>query len=234
MQLLPQGNLENIKRLGWNLDKKLEVFSRICLAVSHAHEHGVLHRDIKPQNVLLDSQRRPVLTDVGIADVGWASCLATSAGGTGPVHFAAPEQLLRADSADERSDVYSLGRLLHYLIKEDNPVGLTEQRPLLDDLKNQPMAVIELVRRATQWEPHRRYASVRQLLDAVNRCRSGPGSWAARFRSARQGVRRHVVLLAILGMTTVGALAYAKYRQVTLVERGSPAGPVHSMDSLDR
>jgi serine/threonine protein kinase len=122
MELLHGGNLDEVDKLGWALARKLEVMSRVCMAVAYSHANGVIHRDVKPANIVLNYQGQPVLTDFDIADVKFATSMSTTVeGGLGTPVFAAPEQLEDADLANERSDVYSLGRLLLYLLIERSP-----------------------------------------------------------------------------------------------------------------
>lgn len=200
------GTLEQIERRGWSLATKLAVFLEICQAVEFAHRIGIIHRDIKPGNVLLDETQRPVLIDYDIADISFVTQLEASPGGLGTPVFAAPEQLEDAAAADERSDIYSLGRLLHYLLLERSPGYQIESDPALENLHGFHPALVAAVRQATQWAPQRRQASVAQLVADVERHRTGYAMLRARCTGAWRWVRQHGMALTVFA-TVTGASA---------------------------
>ncbi len=94
-----------------------EILRDIARAVQHAHEHGVMHRDLKPSNVLLDDQRRPLVTDFGLAKrlVGDPSITGTGAI-LGTPSYMAPEQAEANGTPSPASDIYSLGAILYELL----------------------------------------------------------------------------------------------------------------------
>jgi eukaryotic-like serine/threonine-protein kinase len=142
-------------------------------AIGAAHEAGVIHRDIKPQNILLTSSGEARITDFGIAQLQDP----TTGGGmtkTGTVMgtwgFMAPEQRNSARRVDARSDVYALGATLASLVTGRVPVDLfiADQDEKLLEGVSEPLA--EVVRRATRYTPSDRYpdmASLAQALDAL-------------------------------------------------------------------
>lgn len=220
MPLFPEGTLENVARRGWSIDTKIEVFLQVCQAAHFAHRVGVVHRDIKPANVLLDESRRPVLVDYDIADISFVTELSIAEGGLGTPVFAAPEQLESAELADERSDVYSLGRLLHYLLIERSPGYQIERDPTLQNLRGHHPALIAAIRRATQWEPKRRHASVRQLITDVERYRTGVAALRARCNAGWRWVRHHAALLTTCAtMTGASSLVAVQEREIAATNR---------------
>ena len=208
MPYLSGGNLETIGQRGWTLPVKLDCFLEICRAVAFAHQIGIIHRDIKPANVVLDASGRPVLTDFDISDIKFATKL-SSVGGLGTPIFAAPEQLEQGDQADERSDVYSLGRLLIFMLLERSPGHQIEADPTLENLRAFPQALVTIVRRACQLDPARRYSSVQQLIQDIEEHQTGWAAARAQGRRAGRWVRMNWAVLLITSLISGGSLAGA-------------------------
>jgi tetratricopeptide (TPR) repeat protein len=108
------------------LPARLELFRQVCAATHHAHQRGVIHRDLKPGNVLVDAAGHPKIIDYGIARLDDPLGAATSRTQTGAVlgtlQYASPEQLSGAqDGVDVRTDVYSLGLMLYELVSDRRP-----------------------------------------------------------------------------------------------------------------
>ncbi len=165
----------------------LKLASLICEALQHLHDHGVIHRDLKPQNVMICSDGTIRIMDFGIArDV--ASRRITRVGNTstlGTPDYMAPEQV-RGRRTDKRTDIYNLGALLYEMLtgavpfRDENPwVALNARvtgdpvapRKLNPDLSPQAE---EIVLRALQREPADRYrsaAAMKAELDAVDHVR---------------------------------------------------------------
>lgn len=205
MDLLHGGNLDDVDRLGWSSVKKLEVAIDVCAAIQYSHANGVIHRDIKPANIVLNERHEPVLTDFDIADVKWATSLSTAGeGGLGTPVFAAPEQLFNAEQADERSDIYSLGRLLYYLLLERSPGFAIHKDPPLTNLSGEAPGLVEVVRRATQYEPARRFSTVSEMMLALEQCMGGAAAWRARLSRMRRGVQNHWAAVTIVSLIFSG------------------------------
>ncbi len=148
-------------------------------ALEHAHEQGVLHRDVKPANLLVDEHRTTWITDFGLAKLSGRDDLTASGDVIGTLRYLAPEAL--RGEADGRSDVYSLGLTLYELLTLTPPFGETSQSELLRLVseggptrprKLQPAIPRDLetiVLKATAREPGHRYASAGELADDL-RC----------------------------------------------------------------
>jgi serine/threonine protein kinase len=245
MQYLPNGNLENINHRGWSLEKKIDVFLEVCEAVSYAHDRGIIHRDIKPGNILLDENHKPVLTDFDIADIRFVTNTSVITGGLGTPIFAAPEQIKEEfevstnDSQDFkariRSDIYSLGRLFHFLLLEQSPGYQIEPDPSLPELtRNFPSPLVNIVRRATQYDPRKRFATVAELATEVRQYQKFSSRVNAELRSSIRWLRRNAALLCISVIISAGILIFGLYQRRMAKEKEILIAQLHIMqDRLD-
>jgi tetratricopeptide (TPR) repeat protein len=146
MEHVEGANLEeHCAALGLGLDERLDLFLSVCAAVEHAHRNLVVHRDLKPGNILVDEAGEPRLLDFGIAKLlgrsaGEGTQLTQGAATLGTVAFASPEQL-RGEAVTTANDVYSLGVILYRLLSGRHPY----------DLNDAPLP--EAMRRACESEP---------------------------------------------------------------------------------
>ncbi len=162
------------------LAERLRLFLKMCDAVEFAHAHGVLHRDLKPQNIMLGSFGEVLVMDWGVAKVmservpaaedhsssGAALRPTQTAHGTvlGTPGYMAPEQARGlVDEIDERADVYALGAILHFLLTGKRPNGRSPRS--YNRSISRPLNAICLKALAT--EPTARYASVTELAADV-------------------------------------------------------------------
>ena len=167
-----------------SLGDRLHLFLKVCFAVEFAHRNGVIHRDIKPTNILVKSNGEPKLLDFGIAKMLGSS----DDDVTRPVErritptYAAPE-LSRSEPVTPAADVYSLGLVLLELITEENVPGEPRAKTILQTKLHDSVepALAAIIRRATQTEPGKRYASAPELRKALDQFLSG----AARHKSAK-------------------------------------------------
>lgn len=196
------------RRLG--VRERLELFETICGAVGFAHGLGVVHRDIKPGNILVTADGAPKLLDFGIAKIvnpehlpGARESLITAAQAMTP-EYASPEQL-RHGNVTEASDVYSLGVLLCEIVTGKRLHGGNVPPGLPRDIEM-------IVRMATREEPERRYESasafgedVRRYLDGLPvRARKG----ALGYRASKFLRRQRSVALAVAAGLAAPALVY--------------------------
>lgn len=170
-------------------DTVLALFAELCRAVHHAHQKGVIHRDLKPGNILVDKEGRPKVLDFGIARLGEADArvatMQTHAGQLlGTVPYMSPEQVVGDPTGiDVRSDVYALGVLLYEMltgklphnlldksvpealrmISEDEPIPLGQHDPSL------PNDLATISQKALAKERDHRYGSADELAREVER-----------------------------------------------------------------
>jgi len=139
-------------------------------ALAHAHARGVVHRDVKPANILVDTDLRPRLTDFDLVRADTTTG-GTRTGALGTYLFAAPEQMLHAGEVDARADVYGLGMTaLFCLYGSDLTPALVHGRP--DKLIDGLACARELkaaLKRAIKIEPERRFQDMASFCDALPR-----------------------------------------------------------------
>ncbi|MEZ4301242.1 MAG: protein kinase [Polyangiaceae bacterium] len=214
MDFFPDGDLESIELRKWSIEKKIDVFAEICRAVAFSHGAGVVHRDIKPSNVLLNRSGEPTLTDFDIAEVRFATGLSVSDGGLGTPVFAAPEQLDEGNQGNEQSDVYSLGRLLYFMLIERSPGLNIEDEPNLSNLANFPPPLVAIIRRATRFKPKDRFFKVEDLLHELANHQSRAALLKALALDAWRWVRknRSIVILVVVAIAGL-SIAYLREAQ---------------------
>ena len=168
------------------LPEAVRVTSALCDALSYAHARGVIHRDIKPDNVHLLPGGEVKLTDFGIARITHEESLTLDGQIFGTPSYMSPEQVV-GKHVDNRSDIFSLGILLYEMLSGRKPftgdsVVTITYRILHDDLPGLPTAplgVDAVVRRAAAKDPAARFASAADLKSELARAASGPDTRAA-------------------------------------------------------
>ncbi|NMB33852.1 MAG: Stk1 family PASTA domain-containing Ser/Thr kinase [Clostridium sp.] len=160
--------------LDW--EEAVDITIKIALAIEHAHKNHIIHRDIKPHNILFTKDGMVKVTDFGIARAVSSSTITMAGNTIGSVHYFSPEQA-RGGFTDERSDLYSVGIVLFELLtgklpfEGESPVAvalkhLQEQPPKVVEFNpNVPNGVNSIVMRAIQKEQSIRYQSASELLN---------------------------------------------------------------------
>lgn len=197
------------ERNSLSIAARLDLFQQVCEAVAHGHESGVVHRDIKPTNILVDCAGQPKVIDFGVArSVGGAEPVTalTDVGQLiGTVQYMSPEQFA-ADSPpiDARVDVYALGVVLYELLTGRPPYGVRHkqifeaaeivrrQQPVPPSRLNRdiPADIETVITTCLQKNPARRYASATALLHDLRSC-SADGTLGWRGWLARRCRWRH-------------------------------------------
>ncbi len=181
MTLLPNGDLKQRIHEGISPNLALDIFEHIADALRIAHQQGLIHRDIKPQNILFDSRDRPLLTDLGIAKAIGSDTRMTRTGMIiGTPHYMSPEQA-RGKRIDHRSDLYSLGVVFYEMLTGSVPyeaedtfaVGLMHINDPIPRLP-QSLAIFQtIIDRLMAKNPVDRFSNANQLLSTIRKMRSG-------------------------------------------------------------
>lgn len=152
-----------------------EVVRGVADALAYAHREGIVHRDVKPGNVVLDRDGAPRLTDFGIAHLRADPRITVTGAMMGTPAFAAPEQRRDPLSVDERADVYGLGATLWFLLTGKLPHDL--DRSLASDWPGVPRPLGEVIQQATRYDPAGRPTIdelAAQLVDAAAELTADP------------------------------------------------------------
>jgi len=163
----------------FTLDQVYKIMRGACEALSYAHARGMIHRDVKPANLMLDADDRVILTDFGIAKIVTGIQFTASGGMVGTPAYMAPEQGL-GEQGDERSDIYSLGVILFQLLVGKLPYDAEAplavilkhlNEPIPDIAKiapDTPEAFQNLIYKAMAKEPADRFQTADEFLAAIN------------------------------------------------------------------
>ena len=153
--------------------------SQILKALEHAHANGVVHRDIKPQNIMLLDNGQLRMMDFGIARISRAENQLLSGKAMGSVHYISPEQA-KGDETDCTSDIYSVGVMMYEMLSGHLPFDaddmvevaikqISDQPKSLHEIAPEvPNALVEITEKAMAKLPQNRYASAREMLDALD------------------------------------------------------------------
>lgn len=156
------------------IEEVIEIMQQLTSAISHAHQNHIIHRDIKPHNILIDKQGNVKITDFGIAMALSATSITQTNSVLGSVHYLSPEQA-RGGMANRKSDIYSLGIVMFELLTGRLPFsGESAVSIALKHLQSEtpslrrwnpsiPQSVENIVLKATAKDPFHRYNSVEEM-----------------------------------------------------------------------
>lgn len=150
----------------------ISIAVQVCSGMEVAHSHNIIHRDIKPQNIIISKEGKVKVTDFGIAKATSSNTISTNV--MGSVHYTSPEQA-RGGYSDAKSDIYSLGITMYEMITGQLPFDgdstvsialkhlqedITKPSELVEDI---PYSLEQIILKCTQKSPERRYSNIGQL-----------------------------------------------------------------------
>jgi serine/threonine protein kinase/formylglycine-generating enzyme required for sulfatase activity len=215
-----------------------EIVRAVANAVQYAHDKGVIHRDLKPGNILMDKAGKPRVTDFGLAKLTESSSDLTGTGQVlGTPSYMPPEQAAGQVSAVGRlADVYSLGAILYCLLTGRPPFQAATPLETILQVKTQepvsprqlnagiPLDLNTIALKCLEKDPARRYESARNVADELERFLNGEPIVARPISTVERGWRWckrkpliPSVVAAVLAISTVAGLAF---RHFSAIERG--------------
>ena len=182
---------EYLKQRGGALTWKETVHfaTQVLGALQHAHAKGIIHRDVKPQNIMLLADGSIKMMDFGIARFSRAQSQTVSDKAIGSVHYISPEQA-KGDRTDARTDIYSVSVMLYEMLSGrlpfdgDGAVSIAimqisdKPKPLAQVAPNVPEGLRQITEKAMEKDPAKRYQSAQEMLDAIEAFKRNP---SARF-----------------------------------------------------
>ncbi len=175
--------IKNNTSLDWK--EAVNIAIQICSAIEHAHRKRIVHRDIKPHNILMTKEGIAKVTDFGIARAVSSSTITMVGSTIGSVHYFSPEQA-RGGFTDEKSDLYSIGIALYEMVTGkvpfdgDTPVAVAlkhlqvDAMPPCDIKKDIPIGVNDIIMKAIEKDQNRRYQTASEMLEDLSRVLRDP------------------------------------------------------------
>jgi serine/threonine-protein kinase len=168
-------------------EESLDISMQICFALEHAHKNKIIHRDIKPHNIILTKDGLVKVTDFGIARVASSATMTYGCDTVGSVHYFSPEQA-RGGYTDEKTDIYSLGIVMYEMVtgsvpfNGDSHVSVAmkqiqdEPVPLRKKNKSVPEFLEGIILKAMQKEQSKRYQSIADMIKDIDLCYDNPNA----------------------------------------------------------
>lgn len=183
MEYVEGNNLNEIiqERAPLQADEAVRIVVQICDALDHAHQNHIIHRDIKPHNILIGNNGRVKVTDFGIARAVTSSTITQTGSVVGSVHYFSPEHA-KGVNTGEKSDLYSLGIVLYQMLTGKLPflgespisVALKHLQENFEDPRivnpHIPQSVENVILKAMRKNPSERYASAHEMLLDLDTC----------------------------------------------------------------
>lgn len=171
------------KKARLSVKEAVSIAIQMAMGIEAAHNNHIIHRDIKPQNIIISKEGKVKVTDFGIAKAATSNTITSNV--MGSVHYTSPEQV-RGGFSDEKSDIYSLGITLFEMLTGRVPFNgettvavaikhIQEQMPSVREFVPEiPISVEQIVKKCTQKSPDRRYQSAPELIEDLKKSLISP------------------------------------------------------------
>ena len=217
--------------------RAIEITRQLCLALEAAHAESVIHRDLKPQNVLVDKDDHVFVSDFGLAKTleVHASMLTAAGEVNGTPRYMSPEQV-ESNPVDHRTDIYSLGLILYEMVTGDLPfasdsvlqamyqrVTLAPKNPKAAN-PDLPDYLVNIILRCIEKDPQQRYQHARDILADLDRGDSVQAAPPAGPAAGRRLKKTALLVTAAIALAAGVAIGVPKFRQSLFAFRSaSPA-----------
>ncbi|BBM85305.1 serine/threonine-protein kinase [Candidatus Uabimicrobium amorphum] len=218
--------------------RAVEIFIKVAQAIQHAHEKNILHRDIKPGNIIMRNDKEPVVTDFGLARSTREASRITQTGALiGTPAYMAPEQARgKVKDIDERTDIYALGITLYKILTQQLPFNAATPLATLHKVVNSPPTPVRKINplipqdlenicmKAIAKSKKDRFNTARKMVDELQRFLDGVSTNTAqassRFVNFKFWANKYktYILLTVLLLFSVTGNVYALLKSNTLVE----------------
>ena len=236
MQLVHGEDLAHALKHGKHLpnDRLLKILRQVCEGLAAAHEQGVVHRDLKPQNVMLGPGDHVYLTDFGLAKSAEQSAMTQTGTVLGTPFYMSPEQV-KGVEVDHRSDIYSLGVIVYQMATGKLPfTGNTPYEVMAQRLQRTPTPARELnpevpvflgriLERCLQVDPSLRYQTVAEILEDLEGERF---TSTLRYRALKRRWLKPAAIAAVAAAILLGAGYFFARKPRSTGSAAAPAGPI--------
>lgn len=185
------------KKARLSFKEAVSIAIQACMGIEAAHKNHIIHRDIKPQNIIISKDGKVKVTDFGIAKAATSNTITSNV--MGSVHYTSPEQA-RGGYSDEKSDIYSMGITLFEMLTGRVPFNgettvaiaikhIQEEMPSPRDFVPEiPVCVEQIVLKCTQKSPDRRYHTMASLIEDLKRALMSPDEDFVRIEDPDEGM----------------------------------------------
>jgi TolB-like protein/Tfp pilus assembly protein PilF len=219
-----------------DLDEALRIATQVAEGMQIAHKKGIIHRDIKGANIMVDDRNQAKIMDFGLARIAGGTLVTKEGMTMGTIAYMSPEQA-RGEEVDHRTDIWSFGVVLYETFGGQLPfMGEHDQalvysilnkkpKPITDLRSEIPMSIEQVVSKALEKNPDKRYQQIDELLDDLKSISAGivPEEIKARLRKVKLQKRKRIILYA----STVGLVIVIAVLALTLF-----TGRAEAIDSI--
>ena len=236
MEFVDGANLRELMRDGkLGAAEALAIVPQICEALQYAHDNGVVHRDVKPENILLDEQGRVRIADFGLAKLT-SSELSVQLTGTaqamGTLRYMAPEQLERPKEVDHRADIFSLGIVFYEMLTGRVPAGAVQPPSVEGD---SDARLDEVVMKSMERDPAERYQQAGEVAGRLEELgRGAPPKEASPAAAETRAGSGDADVLGLRSRLRVVSLATVLLVLVSLLATWMPTGGSTTTGSTGR